>query len=461
MFCHNCGSEMSDDALFCEKCGARVEEGTVQNAAVPNNAAQDNSLQYNYNAAMPGAGQQPVSGGKPINISPKLIIIGALVAVAALAAFIVVKNLKTRIDLEPYITVEYDGYDSMGTARVEFDVKAFSRAYGSKIKYTGSDGLKMFDKDYQPIDKLIDDCISGKLSDNSDLKNGDVIVYQWDCDDELAASDFKAKLVYSDLEFTVQGLEEIDIVDPFEGIEVTFTGISSEGRAEYKNNSTKSYLSNLYYQIEPSYNLSNGDEVTVTAIDGWGEEYYAENYGIAFSQFEKTYTVEGLNSYISTLSEITESASSAMVSQGNDVIRAEIASRWEDYEILENVQYIGAYLLTAKNMPDSYQKNMYYLIYRISGRDAYPTEGQDSSFSYYYAIRYDNLILTSDGDVVYDLSSYQKTSQSFRRENIVYNVDRGWTTTLSYIGYEDMLTVVNQCVTVNLDRYSYETNITE
>lgn len=451
MFCHNCGSEMPNDAQFCEKCGAKVEGENVQaNTAAPNAAVP--------NAAVPNTNAQSVPQGNPIN-SKMIIAVVAVVAVVLLcAAFI--KNRKVRVDLNDYVTVEFSGYDSKGTAKVEFDSDAFSRDYKSKIEYRGAD-LKELNDYVSAAEMLRYTCVSGELSEGSELKNGDVVIYTWDCDDELAASEFKAKLVYEDLEFTVSNLDEIELVDPFEGIEVTFDGISSEGRASMTRNSTKDYLSNLSYRIEPDYNLSNGDEVAVIISESRGDEYYVEKYGIAFSQLEKTYTVEGLNSYVSALSEISADAATAMRSQGEDAIRAEIASRWESYEILEGVEYVGAYMLTAKNMPDSYQKNMYYLIYKISGRDEYPTEGQSSNFTYYYAIRYDNLILTSDGDVVYDLSSYQKTSQTFRRENIVYNVDRGWTTTLSYYGYEDMKTTFNQCVTVNLDKYSYETDISE
>lgn len=440
MFCSNCGSEMPNDALFCEKCGTKVEEENVQT-----------------NTASPNAAVQSLPQGKPID--PKMIVIAVAVVVVLLIGGMIIKNRKVRVELDDYITVEFSGYDSKGTARVNFDSDAFSRDYKSKIEYYGADLEEL--KDYVSAAEMLRySCVAGKLSEDSKLKNGDVVTFTWDCDDELAASEFKAKLVYDDLEFTVSDLDEVELVDPFADIEVTFEGYSGEARAYVNNNSSKNYVSNLYFEVSPNSELSNGDEVTVAISDSRDEEYYIENYGIAFSQSEKTYKVEGLNTYLASLEDISDSVLATMKSQGEDVIRAYVANRWKEHESLDGITYVGSYLLTAKDMSNSHTKNVYYLVYKIDASNNYDEEGVHDPFSFYYTIRYDNIVLTGDGDVVYDINNYATPNQSFSRR-VQYGERSYDYTNFNYYGYEDTKTLLNQCVTVNLDKYSYVTDISE
>lgn len=454
MFCANCGSEMPNDAKFCEKCGTKVEVESVQASTAAPSAVPPSAVPPSV--AAPGAAPQPLMQGKPIN--RKMVFAVAAVVVVLLIGSMIIKNRKVRVELDDYVTVEFSGYDSKGTARVDFDSDAFSRDYKNKIEYQGAD-LKKVEDYVSAAEMLRYACVSGELSEDSGLKNGDVITFTWNCDDEAAAEDFKAKLVYKDLDFTVSDLDEVELADPFENLEVTFDGFSGDARAYVNNHSSKEHISTLHFRVSPDSGLSNGDEVTVTVDDNWNEEYYVERYGITLSQLEKTYTVEGLNTYLSSMEDLDDSALAAMKSQGEDVIRAYVANRWDEHESLDRITYIGSYLLTAKDI-SKYNKNMYYLVYQIDASDNYDEQGIHNPFSFYYSIRYDNIVLTGDGDAVYDLNNYSKPNQTFHRK-VQYGEQTYEHANFSYDGYEDMKTTLNQCVTVNLDSYSYETDITE
>jgi ribosomal protein L40E len=41
MFCRSCGSQISDDALFCQKCGTRTEKGAASGVASPSEELRD------------------------------------------------------------------------------------------------------------------------------------------------------------------------------------------------------------------------------------------------------------------------------------------------------------------------------------------------------------------------------------------------------------------------------------
>lgn len=109
------------------------------------------------------------------------------------------------INLNYYITfdtLEYDGYGEMS------------------IK---------FDKE-----KLLEDLsnyIRCELNKTSKLSNGDVITLEWKNNYEKFAEKYKVTIKAEDMEIAVKELEEIEKVDIFEGINVTFSGIAPNGSA--------------------------------------------------------------------------------------------------------------------------------------------------------------------------------------------------------------------------------------
>ena len=118
----------------------------------------------------------------------------AVLAVAVLIACMARANQKVPVELDNFVTISYDGYDTEGTAKAHFDKKAFVADYGEQV---------------EDINGLIADCIDGSLSVDEGLSNGDTVVYQWDVDAETAESNYKAVLNYSDIVDTVSGLEEL------------------------------------------------------------------------------------------------------------------------------------------------------------------------------------------------------------------------------------------------------------
>lgn len=118
----------------------------------------------------------------------------AVLAVAVLIACMARANQKVPVELDNFVTITYDGYDTEGTAKAHFDKKAFVADYGEQV---------------EDINGLIADCIDGNLSEDEGLSNGDKVVYQWDVDAETAESNYKVVLSYNDIEDTVSGLEDL------------------------------------------------------------------------------------------------------------------------------------------------------------------------------------------------------------------------------------------------------------
>lgn len=118
----------------------------------------------------------------------------AVLAIAVLIACMARANQKVPVELDNFVSISYDGYDTEGTAKAHFDKKAFVSDYGEQV---------------EDINGLIADCIDGNLSKDEGLSNGDKVVYQWDVDAETAESNYKVLLSYNDIEDTVSGLEDL------------------------------------------------------------------------------------------------------------------------------------------------------------------------------------------------------------------------------------------------------------
>ena len=138
----------------------------------------------------------------------------------------------TTIDLNKYITIEAEGYDSMGTLRCTFDYEAFEKDYDGKIKANvkSSDGgtaaeiAMVLGFGEEVVDVFLDYCVYYQLDKRSDLSNGDVVTLTWDCEDEDAKKYFNVQLKYTDIQYTVKELTEVGTFDPFEYVSVEFSG---------------------------------------------------------------------------------------------------------------------------------------------------------------------------------------------------------------------------------------------
>ena len=312
---------------------------------------------------------------------------------------------------------------------------------------------------------FLSNCVNGGLDQSDSLSNGDVVTYKWSCDDDYALETYGYKLKYEDVEYTVEGLEEAATFDPFDGIEVTFEGIAPNGSADVNGEAKNKVAQDFRYDIDKYNGLSNGDTVTLTVSMYYDDpvEYCINNYGLIPSPLEKTYTVEGLDSYIRSLSDVSEDSLKEMQSQAEDIYNANVAQNWGDGETLKSLTYIGSYLLTNKN-PDDYwgSDNALYLVYRAQVNNYYSNDGDtyNEINNIYWYTMYTNLLVNPDGVTTVDVSSYRNPSD---RVTIDTGISSGWWSTKSwyYYGYSTLDELYKSVVASNADSYNHEENIDE
>ena len=187
---------------------------------------------------------------------------------------------------------------------------------------------------------------------------------------------------------------------------------------------------------------------------GESRRYYLTNFGVVFTETQKTYTVEGLGAYVTSLSEVAADTETLdeMKARGEDSLRATAAKEWSEEISLDSMTYLGSYLLMAKDTDGRMNpNNMLYLVYQVQSSANLPEDGIHQSFSYYYTVQFNNLTVSPDGKISVNLGEYSTSRDRFRKEfgNRSYY----------YNGYENLDTAFRQSVSVNVDRYTYESNI--
>ena len=454
MYCVNCGKEIDGQAKNCPYCGAE------QNAE-------------------PAPAKASGSGAPFLKDKKMLGIVGGVAAVVVLVLIFMLSG-KPTINLDDYVTVEFEGYNTVGHARVTVDEDRFYEENLENLEISDDTWEKMEDMAYessesdselaafligrtmQAIQFLSDREVAGiffdevwqtrSLTPSSDLSNGDTVVFAWelsDGDKELLEELFGVKIKFGEpKEYTVEGLDEPEEIDPFEGVEVTFSGIAPNGEATLDASNGPESCQSLY-ELDPQEGLSNGDTVTLYLDRDNVNEYLTENYGVVVSETSKTYTVEGLASYAASLDEIPEETAESMRKQSEDVIRARIAEQSD--MTLNELSYLGDIMLTPKVPGTMNKNNVLYNVYRTS---VTITRGENTTNAESYAwVGYYDLTMLADGTCSVDLSDYDLTGSYIR-------VPLG-VLTYRLPGFENYDSLFSNTVTTNIADWNYETDIAQ
>jgi hypothetical protein len=497
-FCQWCGSPLTGagDAVKGSEPASEVQHdaaqqhtdaqstGAQQHAEAQNAGAQQHADKQNAGAQQQtnaqGAGLQnnvytqygnraggTVNGNRSTfeKLKKKLnfkTIIGICAAAAAVVVLIVALVINSHtIDLNKYLSVSYSGGNTRGTASVDFDDSAFVKDCAKKIKINrrklGSLSYGSYDlgnlaagvlsnTKSGAAEILMEDCISGDLSKTDELSNGDKITYEWDTKDAVAKEIFGVRLKHSDKTFTVKDLPELQKIDLFDGVTVSFSGTDGSGTAEIAVNNAYQNDFGIDYELDKSDGLSVGDTVTVTAYSNNGDlDDTLAGQGYVADTTEKEFTVSELSTYVTTAADIPADTLETMKKQTEDLITSDIAGD-DEIQALGKT-YLGNYFLTAKS-GDEDPQNMIAIVYSVSVRVPSGDSGTQD-FTYYTCGVFKDLLKSGD-TIDFDLSDGE-----LQYNNYHFETDGHW---FDLDGFETLDLLKNEIVNQNASAYNSEEN---
>lgn len=445
MICTHCGKEIQNGITFCPYCGSAI------------NNAKENTKMKKHNPA-------------------KVLAPIAAAAVIAAGGWAFANRTPT-IDVSKYMTLSADGYNTVGKLNIDFDTDKLEQDYGKQIATRFKKQMKNLKDDTYGLSSLTaslydgyeadlfaETCATGSADKTKNLSNGDVVTYTWDDNSDEAEEAFGVKVKYSDITYTVSGLASVNTFDAFDGVDVEFSGISPDGRATVNSLPTAAEAQGLYYTLDENSGLSNGDTVTLTVHSNRDDfSDCIDKYGAMPQATEKTFTVEGLNEYVTSADTLSDSVLVSLQNQAEDVFKSYAAQRFSNGQTFKGMTYLGNYILTPKNKDSWGDKDRIVLAYQVTVHHDYTSElntTYDADDSFFWYITFNNVSKDADGNIASGLNDYDTPTTFVKIDSGVQKYSFSSSTeTWEYYGYASLDSLYNAAVNQYVENYNHQDNV--
>lgn len=389
--------------------------------------------------------------GKPGKKGKKPLLFLGIGIVVVMVLLVTLLGGKKTLNMKDYVSVNFSGLDEKGRAVLVVDYDKMAQDLPQKKGSAKKDSLTAMLGDWATglgQRALIESAVRCSLDNTNDLSNGDKVKVEIQVDQDQCKY-LGIKVKDKPLTFKVEGLTEVEPFDAFADISVVFDGVSPAATAKIVNNSTDEACMSYDYSLDQSSGLANGDTVTVS-IEEYSIDDVGERTGKVPAEMEKQFTVEGVAQYASQLSQLSDTALAAMQKEASDALTAHAARNWGDSEKLEGIKSLGCYLLTPKPNASTWNQNKLYLVDEVSYGNTY--NGANLHMKYYYYTVFTDVVVQEDGTVTWD--DYDTTSHTYR-----FDVEGSYG---YYVyGYDTLANLFKDCVTSQIDKYTYESSVAE
>lgn len=463
--CKNCNAQIPADSRFCPECSAKQDVDNTSKA-------------YGY-AGVQATRSLTNEELEKIKKRNKVIAIAVGAALALCGVIgIISAFIKPSINLNDYLEVSFDGYDTVGKAKILFNTEKFENDYEKallrkrpkgnvSIRLSESDMFDLDDDgvgdDFKISESFLTTYVGGEADKQTGLSNGDVVTFKWNCDDAAALEDYGYKLKHEDKEYTVEGLKEAEKFNPFEGLEVKFSGVAPSGVAYLEGKAASEEAQHFSYNLDNERGLSNGDKVVLSLTTYYGEdpiEYSINEFGKIPSPIEQEYTVTGLSKYVAGMDDITDEFLQGLNEQAEKEYRGQ---SWYDDEELKSFDYIGCYLLTTKDTENEYRtNNILYTVYKVQINNTFSNSGEtyNEINTVYWCLTYENVMIAEDGTCTVKQEKGHQPYHEVKFDSGI-NCNFFYTRSWSYSGYESIDELFNEEIKKKENDYDHVDSIDE
>lgn len=308
-----------------------------------------------------------------------------------------------------YIDITYSGYDSRGTAALSIQE---SEEYAT----------------------FLEDAEIQLLSENGNLKNGDLLDVHFLYDEETAKEQ-KLRIKEDSFQIEVNGLpegKELSVETLFQDVRVSYEGIAPELSVVLTNESTDPFLQTVVYEIpdqKPCYDV--GDTFLVRAVFSEADAISHEYAVTASADYTREYTIDQADRYLRDISQVTEEQIHALNETASSLFgdateyglrifsEANLMPIWVNGKTTfkwSNPRLISAYLNVLK--PEYFEtanshNNDIKLVYMatLSQADGVACDAE-------VVVQFNNLIQKADGTYDLALDSGRIIAASYRNSHI-------------------------------------------
>ncbi len=222
------------------------------------------------------------------------------------------------------------------------------------------------------------DFISGAWDKPYGLKNGDTVTYKWTINNE-ALKELGIKFNAKDVKVKVKDLMEVPTFDPFKHINVTYSGINSEGVVIISSDNTAEmeYVKFRWEAANPDPSklitfLKNGDKVYVRAeLDTSSiseNEFYQKFNKIVITE-RKEYEVHGLMKHINSENDITQTTIDQMDAKLREGFKKELSKICKNMDRVSEPELMEAWFGKDNSEGYKYYTDTVFFIYKIKCAD--------------------------------------------------------------------------------------------
>ena len=188
-----------------------------------------------------------------------------------------------------------------------------------------------------------------------------------------------------------------------------------------------------------------------------------DKYGAMPQATEKTFTVEGLNEYVTSADTLSDSVLVSLQNQAEDVFKSYAAQRFSNGQTFKGMTYLGNYILTPKNKDSWGDKDRIVLAYQVTVHHDYTSElntTYDADDSFFWYITFNNVSKDANDNIASGLNDYDTPTTFVKIDSGVQKYSFSSSTeTWEYYGYASLDSLYNAAVNQYVENYNHQDNV--